>query len=48
MYFLINIVEMVEYVYKRGEFRDLVETGILAEDYYKLIQMNHYWHEYEN
>lgn len=32
-----------KYVYKKGEFRDLVETGILAEDYYELIQMNHYW-----
>ncbi|EDR99355.1 hypothetical protein ANACAC_00196 [Anaerostipes caccae L1-92] len=43
-----NIMIIVEYLYKIGKFRDLVETGILAEDYYKLIQTNHYWDEYEN
>lgn len=32
-----------EYVYKRGVYRDLVEVGILASDYYKLISQNHYW-----
>ena len=32
-----------EYVYKRGEFRDLTVVGILDKDYYALIECNHYW-----
>lgn len=32
-----------EYIYKGGKYRDLVLTGILASEYYKLIQSNHYW-----
>lgn len=32
-----------KYVYKRGSYRDLVETGVLAEDYYMLIKDNNYW-----
>lgn len=32
-----------KYIYKQGAFRDLVETGVLAEDYYRLIAENHYW-----
>lgn len=31
------------YIYKGGKYRDLVETGVLAEDYYDLINRNHYW-----
>lgn len=31
------------YVFKRGKYRDIVEAGILAEEYYKLIETNHYW-----
>ncbi len=31
------------YIYKQGKFKDLVETGILAEEYYRLIAENHYW-----
>lgn len=31
------------YIYKQGAFRDLVETGVLAEDYYRLIAENRYW-----
>jgi RimJ/RimL family protein N-acetyltransferase len=31
------------YIYKQGHYRDLMETGILASDYYELIQKNHYW-----
>lgn len=31
------------YIYKHGKYRDLVETGILATDYYELIEKNHYW-----
>lgn len=31
------------YIYKGGKYRDLVETGVLAEDYYELINGNHYW-----
>ena len=34
-----------EYVYKKGEFRDLTVVGILASDYYALIEKNHYWDE---
>lgn len=32
-----------EYVYKKGKFRDLTIVGILASDYYQLIDRNHYW-----
>lgn len=32
-----------EYIYKGGQYRDLVEAGILADEYYKLINTNHYW-----
>ena len=32
-----------DYVYKNGQWKDLIITGILAEDYYKLIEENHYW-----
>ena len=31
------------YIFKHGEYRDLVETGVLASDYYQLIEDNHYW-----
>lgn len=31
------------YIFKRGKFRDLVVTGILAQDYYALIEKEHYW-----
>lgn len=31
------------YIYKGGKYRDLVETGILAEEYYRLVEANHYW-----
>ena len=34
-----------EYIYKGGKFRDLVEASILAEEYYELINKNHYWEE---
>ena len=34
-----------EYIYKGGKYRDLVEAGILADEYYKLISTNHYWEE---
>lgn len=34
-----------DYIYKKGEFRDLVEASILKEEYYKLINKNHYWEE---
>lgn len=32
-----------EYIYKGGEYRDLVEASILANEYYELINSNHYW-----
>lgn len=32
-----------EYIYKGGEYRDLVELGILADEYHELINTNHYW-----
>lgn len=32
-----------KYIYKRGEWRDLIVTGVLAEDYYALVEENHYW-----
>ena len=31
------------YIYKGGKYRDLVEAGILADEYYTLINKNHYW-----
>lgn len=30
-------------VYKRGEYRDLVLAGVLAEEYRALVAANHYW-----
>ena len=30
------------YVYKQGKYRDLVVVGILAEEYYELVEKNHY------
>ena len=32
-----------EYIYKKGKFRDLIITGILAEEYYSLVSKNRYW-----
>lgn len=32
-----------EYIYKEGQYIDLVEAGILADEYYELINTNHYW-----
>ena len=32
-----------DYIYKSGEYSDLVEASILAAEYYKLINTNHYW-----
>lgn len=32
-----------EYIYKGGKYRDLVEAGILSNEYYELISTNHYW-----
>lgn len=32
-----------KYIYKQGEYRDLVITGILASEYYDLVKRNHYW-----
>lgn len=34
-----------DYIYKGGEYRDLVEASILADEYYELIHKNHYWEE---
>ena len=34
-----------DYIYKGGQYRDLVETSILADEYYELINTNHYWEE---
>ena len=31
------------YIYKHGKYRDLLETGILASEYYELITKNRYW-----
>ncbi len=33
----------IEYIYKKVKYRDLTVAGILATDYYKLIEKNHYW-----
>ena len=32
-----------EYIYKGGRYIDLVEANILANEYYELINTNHYW-----
>ncbi len=32
-----------EYIYKRGEWRDLTIVGVLESDYRQLIEDNHYW-----
>ncbi len=32
-----------EYIYKGGKYIDLVELRILADEYYELINTNHYW-----
>ncbi len=32
-----------KYIFKHGEYRDLIEAGILASEYYNLIKENHYW-----
>lgn len=32
-----------DYIYKGGKFIDLVEASILADEYYELINSNHYW-----
>lgn len=34
-----------ECVYKKGAFRNLIVVGILASDYYVLIEKNNYWDE---
>lgn len=31
------------YIFKNGKYRDLVITGILADEYHELIKKNHYW-----
>lgn len=31
------------YIFKRGEYRDLYVSGILEEEYRELIAKNHYW-----
>jgi len=31
------------YIFKNGKYHDLVEAGILAENYYLLVKNNHYW-----
>lgn len=39
------IVEGVkrDYIYKGGKYINLVEASILADDYYEMINTNHYW-----
>ena len=32
-----------DYIYKGGQYRNVVETGILAEDYYELVKKSQYW-----
>lgn len=32
-----------EYVYKNGQYKDLMTVGVLRRDYYKLIEVNQYW-----
>lgn len=31
------------YIYKNGKYNDLFIGGILASEYYELVQKNHYW-----
>lgn len=31
------------YIYKQGKYKDLIELGILAQDYYSLLESNNYW-----
>lgn len=31
------------YIYKGGRYKNVVETGILATEYYELVKNNHYW-----
>lgn len=31
------------YIFKHGKYRDLVETGVLASEYYELVKKNNYW-----
>lgn len=31
------------YIYKGGRYKNVVETGVLAEDYYRLIENTVYW-----
>ena len=37
-----------DYIYKGGKYRDYVEASILADEYYELINSNHYWEYDEN
>ncbi|SCN21297.1 Spermidine N(1)-acetyltransferase [Clostridium sp. N3C] len=32
-----------QYIYKNGEYRDLIVVGILKEDYIRLVKENRYW-----
>lgn len=32
-----------QYIYKNGQYRDLVVVGVLKEDYEKLLKENNYW-----
>lgn len=32
-----------KYIFKQGEYHDLLIVGILNEDYQRLIETNHYW-----
>ena len=32
-----------DYIFKGGNYRDLVEVSILADEYYELVGTNHYW-----
>lgn len=34
-----------KYIFKHGKYRDLIETGVLAEDYYTLVAKNNYWED---
>ena len=34
-----------KYVYQNGQYKDVIFTGILAEDYYRLVDENQYWQE---
>lgn len=37
-----------KYIFKHGEYRDLIETGVLAKDYYELVAKNNYWNINKN